>query len=177
MLVSQGLIALASSKLNFQNTACSLASSSSFLLEGWDEPLDVKISDHLLEHCVVSDINLVNLNLRFLWDEVQLLFSLLLYFKNGLRSSQWISIIYLFLESEWNSSDGSLLNSLHQVSGVTSDLVSKSLGLNDTDIIDDSFVDMEVIGQPSQKHDQLNNGSKPWTYSKDAHVLWVRFHK
>ena len=46
------------------------------------------------------------------------------------------------------------------MSGVTSDLVSKSLGLNHTDIIDDSFVDMEVIGQPSQKHDQLDNGSK-----------------
>ena len=71
---------------------------------------------------------------------------------------------YFFLESKWNSSDGTLLNSLHQVSGVTSDLVSKSLGLNHTDIIDDSLVDMEIIGQPSQKHDQLDN----WTKRRQA---------
>ena len=31
--------------------------------------------------------------------------------------------------------------------GVTSDLVSKSLGLDNTDIIDDSLVDMEIVGQ------------------------------
>ena len=79
--MSHELIALASSKLNLANAACSL-SSSSFLLEGWDEPLDVKVSDHLLEYCVVSDIDLVNLDLRFLWDEVKLLFSLLLYMRD-----------------------------------------------------------------------------------------------
>ena len=164
MLVSHELIALASSKLNFRSAPIdfwspvfSLASWSSFPLEGWNEFLDVEIFDHLLEYWVVSDINLVNLNLRFLWDEVKLLFS------------------FLFLESEWNASDGSLLNSLHQVSGITSDLVSKSLGLNHTDIIDDSLVDMEIIGQPSQKHDQLEDSDK-YEYIHQKHLFWVRSH-
>ncbi len=60
------------------------------------------------------------------------------------------SLTYLFLKLERNSSDGSLLNSLHQVSGEAGDLVSKSLCLDDTDVVDDSLIYMEVVGQPTQ---------------------------
>lgn len=55
---------------------------------------------------------------------------------------------YLFLKSEGNASDGSLLDSLHQVSREAGDLVSESLGLDLTDIVDNSLIYMEVVGQP-----------------------------
>ena len=42
------------------------------------------------------------------------------------------------------------------MSGETSDLVSKSLGLDLTDVIDDSLVYMEVVGQPVQKTNTLD---------------------
>ena len=59
---------------------------------------------------------------------------------------------YLFLKSEGNSSDGSLLDSLHEMSREAGDLVSESLCLDDTDIINDSLIYMEVVGQP--EHDK-----------------------
>ena len=47
------------------------------------------------------------------------------------------------------------------MSGISSDLVSKSLGLDNTHIINDSLVDMEVIGQPAyKKRDLLDNEAK-----------------
>ena len=58
---------------------------------------------------------------------------------------------YLFLKSEGDTSDGSLLDSLHQVSREAGDLVSESLGLDLTDVINDSLIYMEVVGQP--EHD------------------------
>lgn len=57
---------------------------------------------------------------------------------------------YLFLKSEGNSSDGSLLDSLHEMGREAGDLVSESLCLDGGDIIDDSLVHMEVVGQPRQ---------------------------
>lgn len=57
---------------------------------------------------------------------------------------------YLFLKSEGNASDGSLLDSLHQVSREAGDLVSESLGLDLTDVVNDSLIYMEVVGQPEQ---------------------------
>ena len=62
---------------------------------------------------------------------------------------------YLFLESERNASDGSSLDSLHQVSGEASDLVSQSLGLDLADVVDDSLIYMEVVGQPAQENTLL----------------------
>lgn len=53
------------------------------------------------------------------------------------------------MESEGDASDWSLLNTLHQVGGETGDLVSKSLGLDNCNVVDDSLVDMEVVGQPT----------------------------
>ena len=57
---------------------------------------------------------------------------------------------YLFLKSEGNASDGSLLDSLHKMGREAGDLVSESLGLDLTDVIDDSLIYMEVVGQPTQ---------------------------
>ena len=57
---------------------------------------------------------------------------------------------YLFLKSEGDTSDGSLLDSLHQVGREAGDLVSESLGLDRTDVINDSLIYMEVVGQPRQ---------------------------
>ena len=68
--------------------------------------------------------------------------------KASTRPQDWCET-YLFLESEGNASDRSLLDSVHEVGGVSGDFVSKSLRLDDTHIIDDSLVDMEVIGQPT----------------------------
>ena len=55
---------------------------------------------------------------------------------------------YLFLESEGDASDGSNLDSLHQVGGESGDLVSESLRLDNSDVIDDTFVGVEVVGKP-----------------------------
>ena len=57
---------------------------------------------------------------------------------------------YLFLKSEGDSSDGSLLDSLHKMGREAGDLVSKSLCLDLTDVVDDSLIYMEVVGQPTQ---------------------------
>ena len=62
---------------------------------------------------------------------------------------------YLLLESEGDTTDGLLLDSLHEMSGEASDLVPKSLCLDLTDVINDSLVHMEVIGKPANKHAQL----------------------
>ena len=56
---------------------------------------------------------------------------------------------YLLLESEGDAAHWALLNALHQVGGVTGDLVSKSLGLDNCNVVDDSLVHMEVLGQPT----------------------------
>ena len=58
---------------------------------------------------------------------------------------------YLFLKSEGDTSDGSLLDSLHQVGREAGDLVSESLGLDRTDVINDSLIYMEVVGQPANR--------------------------
>ena len=58
---------------------------------------------------------------------------------------------YLFLKSEGDTSDGSLLDSLHQVGREAGDLVSKSLCLDLADVIDDSLIYMEVVGQPGNR--------------------------
>ena len=57
---------------------------------------------------------------------------------------------YLFLKSEGNASDGSLLDSLHKMGREAGDLVSQSLRLDLTDVIDDSLIYIEVVGQPTQ---------------------------
>lgn len=80
---------------------------------------------HVLNDVIVNE-DLLNLELRLLWNEVHTALSL------GL------------LELEGDTSDGSLLNSLHQVSNETSDLVSESLGRNDGNLLGDLLVQLEV---------------------------------
>ena len=79
---------------------------------------------------------------------------------------------YLFLELEGDASDGSLLDSLHQVGGEAGDLVSKSLCLDLTDVIDDSLVHMEVVGQPIDKEADTPQVS----LARDAAAASLTFH-
>lgn len=62
---------------------------------------------------------------------------------------------YLLLKFKRDASDWSLLDTLHQVRGVSGNLVSKSLCLDDGHIIDDSLIYMEVVGQPGIKQSAL----------------------
>jgi len=98
-------------------------------LHAWDEVSDAEVLDHLLQDSVVASIDAVDLNLGALGNEIHL------------------SLALFLLETKRDASDGSLLNSLHQVSGETSNLVAESLCLDLADIIDDPLVDMEVVGQ------------------------------
>ena len=99
-------------------------------LHAWDEVSDAEVLDHLLQDSVVASIDGVHLNLGAFGDEVHL------------------SLALFLLETKRDTSDRSLLNSLHQVSGETSNLVAESLCLDLADIIDDPLVHMEVVGQP-----------------------------
>ena len=100
-------------------------------VHGGDELLDAEVLDELLEDLVLAWLDLVDLDLGLVWDEVHLSFSLFL------------------LESERDASDRSLLDSLHKVGGVSSDLVPESLGLDHTHVIEDSLVSVEVLGEPA----------------------------
>jgi hypothetical protein len=42
------------------------------------------------------------------------------------------------------------LDALHEVTGVTSDLVSELLGLDHSNVVDNSLIYMEVGGQPTK---------------------------
>ena len=79
--------------------------------ESGDKSADTEVSDELAEDAVVSDLDLLDLDLGLLGNEIHL------------------SLALFFLKLEGDASDGSLLNSLHQVGGESSDLVSQSLGL------------------------------------------------
>eukprot|EP00351_Strombidinopsis_sp_SopsisLIS2011_P005191 CAMPEP_0116871824 /NCGR_PEP_ID=MMETSP0463-20121206/2327_1 /TAXON_ID=181622 /ORGANISM="Strombidinopsis sp, Strain SopsisLIS2011" /LENGTH=171 /DNA_ID=CAMNT_0004510937 /DNA_START=43 /DNA_END=559 /DNA_ORIENTATION=- len=98
------------------------------LLHTGDELAETKVLDHLLENWV-SDLDVLNLDLGSIRDEVHLALTLLL------------------LKTERDTTDGTLLDSLHQVSGETSNLVSESLGLNDSNVINDTLVGVEVNGE------------------------------
>ena len=106
------------------------------LLETRDQLPNAEVLDHLLENLVVLDLDLVDLNLGALGNEIHL------------------SLALFLLETKRDTSDGSLLNSLHQVSGETSNLVAESLCLDLADVIDDPLVDMEVVGQPIRRERQ-----------------------
>ena len=62
-----------------------------------------------------------------------------------------LSFTFLFLESERDTSDGTDLYSLHEMGGETGNFVSKSLGLNNSDIINDSLVGVEIDGKSKIK--------------------------
>ena len=105
-------------------------------LHAWDEVSDAEVLDHLLQDSIVASIDAVHLNLGAFGDEIHL------------------SLALFLLETKRDTSDRSLLNSLHQVSCETSNFVAESLCLDLTDIIDDSLIDMEVVGQPKRQERQ-----------------------
>jgi len=51
------------------------------------------------------------------------------------------------LDLEGDASDGTSLDSLHQMGGETSNLISHSLGREDGNIAQDLLVEMEVAGE------------------------------
>jgi hypothetical protein len=51
---------------------------------------------------------------------------------------------FFFLKLEGDTTDGTARNTLHQVSGETSNLVTETLGVNDGDFIKNSLVDLEI---------------------------------
>ena len=65
------------------------------------------------------------------------------------------SSTYLFLETEGDAADWSLLNALHKVTGEAGNLVSKFLSLDDCNVVDDSLVYMEVGGEPTEQNISL----------------------
>lgn len=58
-----------------------------------------------------------------------------------------LSLPLLFLQPERDTSDRTLLDSLHQMGGETSNLVPQPLGGNSGDLIKDSLVGVEVEGE------------------------------
>lgn len=54
------------------------------------------------------------------------------------------SFSFLFLQLQGDTSDGTLLDSSHQVSGETSNLISHSLGWNDSDFLANLLVGIEI---------------------------------
>ena len=58
-----------------------------------------------------------------------------------------LSFSFFFLQFERDTSNWTLLDSLHQMGGVTSNLVSQSLGLDSGDFITKSLVGLEIQSQ------------------------------
>jgi len=54
---------------------------------------------------------------------------------------------YFFLDLEGDTSDGTSLDSLHQVSSETGDFISHSLGGEDGNITEDLLVEVEVASE------------------------------
>lgn len=61
-----------------------------------------------------------------------------------LRNELILALTLLLLKLEGDTTDGSTLNTLHQMGGVTGNLVAEALGGNDGDLIADALVGLEV---------------------------------
>merc|ERR1719230_2412867 len=99
-----------------------------FLSVRSNDSLEVELLDHLVDNRV-SEVDDRQLDRGLLWDEIHLSFS------------------FLFLKLERDASDGTLLNSLHKMRGITSNLVAKTFRLNNGDIINDALVEVEILRQ------------------------------
>lgn len=64
-----------------------------------------------------------------------------------LRDVLVLALTLLLLELEGDTADGTTLDTLHQVRGVTSNLVAETLGGNDGDLIAKTLVGLEVQGE------------------------------
>lgn len=58
-----------------------------------------------------------------------------------------LALTLLLLKLEGDTADGTTLNALHQMGGVTSNLVAEALGGDDGNLIADALVGLEVEGQ------------------------------
>ena len=100
----------------------SVALGSSGLSELTDEALEVELLDHLVDNRI-SELDMAQLDGRSLGDEIHLSFSLLFNsektHESAFKKKLGYKVTYLFLELEGDTSDGSLLNSLHKMRGVT----------------------------------------------------------
>ena len=65
----------------------------------------------------------------------------------NLRNVLILALTLLLLKLEGDTADGTTLDTLHQVSGVTGDLVAQALGGNDGDLIANALVGLEVQGE------------------------------
>ena len=101
------------------------------LLHAGNSLAESEVLDHVAQHLVAVELDVLDLDLRPLGDEVHLAFAL------------------FFLEAEGDAADGALLDALHEVGGETSDLVSEALGLDNSDVVDNALVDVEVGGKPN----------------------------
>jgi hypothetical protein len=61
-----------------------------------------------------------------------------------LRNVLILALTLLFLQLEGNTTDGSSLDTLHQMCGVSGNLVPQALRGNDGDLITDTLVDLKV---------------------------------
>ena len=87
-----------------------------------------------------------------------------------LRDEVHASLALSLLKLEGDTADGTLLNTLHQVSDVTSDLVTKTLGGDDGNLLGDLLVELEVHGQLLVVSlDDLTSGSLDGLSSDAAH--------
>ena len=57
------------------------------------------------------------------------------------------SFAFFFLQFEGNATDGTLLNAAHQVSDVACDLVTKTLGRNDSNLSAYTLINLKIEGQ------------------------------
>jgi hypothetical protein len=65
----------------------------------------------------------------------------------NLRNILILSLTFLLLQLEGNTTDGTALNTLHQVGGETGNLVAETLGGNDGHLVANLLVDLEVEGE------------------------------
>jgi len=94
----------------------------------------------------LSDENSVDIDLGLFRDVVQSSFSFLFRCLDYLFGKY---ICYFFLDSEGDTSDGSSLDSLHQVGSESSNFISHSLGRKDGNITEDLLVEVEIVGKLS----------------------------
>lgn len=119
-------------KVQILNTENLLSESSLDSVGGDSNDLGVNLEAKLLEHSLGL---LVDLEGTVVLGQVQ---------GGNLWNVLVLSLSLLLLELERDTSHWTLLNSLHKVGGVTSDLVSESLGLDLSDLRGESLVGLEV---------------------------------
>jgi hypothetical protein len=119
-----------------------------------DDAFEAALLQHLQNALIDFMFPLLNLNVGLGGDDIQQPFALLL------------------LNLEGNALDGALLDSLHEVGGVTSDLVAETFGADFSDMIQDFLVEVEVFVElVVVLLDEFSRGSLDGFGSNSSHVL------